>query len=413
MRKHLSIRAATVLSLAAALVLTAGGVAHANVSRAWTHQFGRDGTDIAHGVAVDSERNVYVAGRIQTLRGDDCFLRRYGPNGARRWKRVFGTDSGDYCLDVAVARNGSVYVVGYTYGALQGTRAGSQDAFVRKYRRDGSVVWTRQFGTGSGEQAQAVAVDGAGNVIVAGYTGGRLGGRPSQGEWDAFLRKYRPNGRHVWTRQFGSAQTDFAYGVAVDASRNIVIAGQTFGSIGGAPARGGSDAFVRKYRPNGERLWTRTVGTAADDAGADVAIDGRGRVYLVGLTEGALPGQTAHGSSDGFVRKYRPNGSRIWTRQFGTPGPDSASAAVVDRAGRLYLAGGIYVGLNDGFVMKMRPDGAMAWLRKVGSGASIEEARDVAVDRKRHVLVVGLTGGSIGGQPWSGGWDAWVRKYRP
>jgi hypothetical protein len=55
----------------------------------------------------------------------------------------------------------------------------------------------------------------------------------------------------------------------------------------------------------------------------------------------------------------------------------------------------------------------MAWFRKAGSRTSWEDSYGVAVDRKRHVFVVGLTGGSMGGQPWSGAWDAWVRKYRP
>jgi hypothetical protein len=410
---HPCTRAGLALVLAAALVPATAGTAAAGVSRAWTHQFGGAGADQAAGVAVDSDRNVYVTGRLGTGGDDECFLRRYRPDGSRRWMRVFGTDSDDHCNDVAVARNGSVYVVGFTDGTLQGTSAGDQDAFVRKYRRDGKVVWTRQFGTSGPDQAFAVAVDNAGNVIVVGFTAGNLGGNTSLGIVDAFVRKLRPNGRHVWTRQFGSGQADAAHGVAVDASRNIVVVGQTEGSIGGAPARGGADAFVRKLRPNGERLWTRTLGTPEDDVALDATVDHDGRIYLVGQTTGALPGQNARGGGDGFVRRYRPNGSSVWTRQFGTPGQDWAIAAAVDHRGRLYVAGGISVVSRDGFVMKMRPDGKMAWFRKAGSRTSWEDSYGVAVDRKRHVFVVGLTGGSMGGQPWSGAWDAWVRKYRP
>ena len=46
-------------------------------------------------------------------------------------------------------------------------------------------------------------------------------------------------------------------------------------------------------------------------------MDGLG-VYVVGTTNGALPGQTAHGQNDVFVRKYDPAGNYLWTRQFGT-----------------------------------------------------------------------------------------------
>ncbi|WP_414395345.1 SBBP repeat-containing protein [Synechococcus sp. O70.2] len=54
----------------------------------------------------------------------------------------------------------------------------------------GSTEWIRQFGTPADEGAESVAVDGQGNVWVAGSTGGALPGPSSAGGRDVFVLKY-------------------------------------------------------------------------------------------------------------------------------------------------------------------------------------------------------------------------------
>ena len=50
-------------------------------------------------------------------------------------------------------------------------------------------TWITQFGTSSNDIAWALAPDGAGGGLVAGWTLGSLGG-PNAGLWDAFLARY-------------------------------------------------------------------------------------------------------------------------------------------------------------------------------------------------------------------------------
>src|SRR5688572_6704340 len=71
-----------------------------------------------------------------------------------------------------------------------------------------SVIWTAQFGTREADEADAVAVDPAGNLYVAGQTFGALPGHTSEGMIDAFLRRYDAHGVEIWTRQFGSSERD-------------------------------------------------------------------------------------------------------------------------------------------------------------------------------------------------------------
>lgn len=407
-----SIRPLAGLALVTVLVLAVAPAVSAGPSHAWTRQFGSSSHDNANSVAVDANRNVYVAGRIRTST-DDAYVRKYRPNGVLAWTRQFGSSSGEYTKAIATDRAGNVYVAGTTQGSITGTPlAGGQDGFVRKYRPDGSKAWTRQFGSTMSDQVYGVAVDSAGNVLLAGHTNGALG-TASRGGWDIFVRKLRPNGRHAWTYQFGTTTDEFVSDVAVAPDRSIVVTGQTFGSLTGVPSRGARDAFVRKLQPNGTPTWTRQFGTGADDWGHGVAIDGAGKIYIAGETSGALPGQTSRGGRDAFLRKYRPDGSRAWTRQFGATGDDWADGVTTDSAGRIYVAGRMALTSGDALLVKYRPDGSAVWARKTGGPASEQQGTDVAVDHLRHVYLSGYTNGPLQGQVWRGSWDGFLRKYRP
>jgi hypothetical protein len=96
------------------------------------------------------------------------------------------------------------------------------------------------------DRTGSVSVDMGGNVLVAGYTDGTLPGESSAGGFDAFVRKYAPDGSLDWTRQFGTASTDVACSVSVDVDGNVLVAGYTDGTLPGESSAGGRDAFVAK-----------------------------------------------------------------------------------------------------------------------------------------------------------------------
>lgn len=58
----------------------------------------------------------------------------------------------------------------------------------------------------------------------------------------------------------------------------------------------GSDGFVRKYDPNGVELWRRFVATPGTENLNDVAVDASG-VVVVGTTSGSMPGFTNAGQN--------------------------------------------------------------------------------------------------------------------
>lgn len=231
---------------------------------------------------------------------------------------------------------------GTTSGAFEGqTKAGGLDAFVAKYDTNGNKVWVRQLGTAGTDSSSGVAADPAGNVYVAGDTTGALDGQTSAGAADLFIAKYDANGNKQWTRQLGTNLDDAAQALTADAAGNLYVAGRTNGAIDGQASAGGYDGFVTKYDVAGKKLWTRQFGAAGgtDDGANATTSDAAGNVYVAGATFGPLDGQTSAGSTDFYVTKYDPYGSRSWTRVLGTFATDQARSISSDPAGNVYVAG--------------------------------------------------------------------------
>src|SRR5262249_22163005 len=122
----------------------------------------------------------------------------------------------------------------------------------------------------------------------------------------------------------------------------------------------GMDVYLRKLSPTGENRWTHTFGTRADDWCQGVAVDGTGRAFVIGWTNGVFPGQARLREGDSYVGEYGPGGNVIWTDQFGSRGGDRAQGVAVGRADQVIVVGdtdGALPGATkvpgvNGFVMK-------------------------------------------------------------
>ena len=317
----------------------------------------------------------------------DVFLRKYDSDGNVLWTRQFGTHNNDQSQAVSVHGSG-VYVAGSTNGTFQGQQGvGSHDAFVRKYDADGNVVWTSQFGTQNQDRAVGISVKSTG-IYVAGWTGGTLPGQVSAGFQDAFVAKLGvTDGTVVWSRQFGTSSTDRASSVSVYSS-GVYVAGHTEGSFLPQTSSGLKDAYVSKYDFNGNEIWTRQFGTPSSDEALGVSVYSSG-VYVSGRTEGSFAGKTSSGGVDAFVRKYDVTGNEVWTRQFGTPAGDGAFGVSVDSTGAYAaglsdgtLPGQTGAGGKDAFVVQVE----IAPLRLsvdetvVGAGAASVAIKDIPVE---------------------------------
>ena len=247
---------------------------------------GGSGGDSGFGIAIDGAGNAYVAGRtsssnfpttagaFQTAFGtgpDDAFVTKLNPMGtALVYSTFIGTD--DEAFAIAIDSSGNAYITGTvssaslptTAGAFQTTFGGGYDTIVVKLNAAGSALVYSTYLGGSGlESGESIALDGAGDAFVAGFTNstnfpvtpGAFQPTYGGGSSDVFLTKLNALGSSlIYSTYQGGSATDSGRGLAVDSAGNAYVTGDTaspnFPVTAGAfqtTFNGSGDGFVSKF----------------------------------------------------------------------------------------------------------------------------------------------------------------------
>lgn len=327
--------------------------------------------------------DVYVAGFSSNGANYDFFTLKYEPDGHRRWWRRYNSpfDAYDTATALKVDAAGNVYIAGYS------GNGSNNDFCTVKYDADGRRLWARRYNSpfNGHDMPTALAVDGAGNVLVTGnsFNGDNL---------DYLTVKYNASGQRLWARRYNNGLgddrlgNDNPAGVAVDAAGNVYVTGSSYSSAFTW------DYVTIKYDADGNWQWLRRYNgpVGGDDFAAALVVDAAGNVHVTGRSFGGL-------NSDFLTIKYDTNGSRLWAQRVnGFPTPlcyDEPAALAVDPAGNVYVAGRSFNGYNDDFLtVKYDPDGNQLWLRNYnGPDNGHDQPKALAVDTAGNVYVAGAS----------------------
>jgi len=348
-------------------------------NQVWSRQFGSSSFDTAYSVATDKADNVYLAGYTEGDLGGpkqaaqaDAWVAKYDSNGNQVWLRQFGTDIINGANRLVVDDAGNLYATGTTVkGDQGGTIPAKDDYWVTKYDTNGNQQWFTEYGSTVSNlssnlglnfsESYGIALDHNNNVYTTGWTLGDLGGT-NAGLYDVWIGKQNNDGNQAWTKQFGSRDYEWSWGVDTDSKNNVYATGWTLGNLGGV-STGSYDAWLTKYDTNGNQQWIKQFGTTGNTSGdteaTSLKIDSHDNIFLTGFTNGNLAG-TKTGSVDAWVAEYDTNGNQQWIKQFGTPGTNYAYSITVDNAEHVYVTGvtdgslgGTNSGSFDGWVAKL------------------------------------------------------------
>ncbi len=297
----------------------------------WTRTYNNDSYnshDRAMEIAVDGSGNVYLIGyETGAASNQDIWIGKYNSDGTELWTRTYdGPANGwDIGMDIAVDGSGNVYVIGTV--SVSGQLA---NIWVRKYDGDGNEVWTKTYNGAADDwdNGSDIAVDGSGNVYVAGYE------TVSGQGLNVWVRKYDGDGNVVWTKTYDGADNDrdISNSIALDGSGNVFVIGSE--TVTGQDR----NIWIRKYDGSGSELWTRTYNGISDgrDEGNGIAVDENGNVYVTGYE--TVSGQLANV----WVRKYDSGGNEVWTETYNNEtenGWEVGYGIVVDSSGNVYVGG--------------------------------------------------------------------------
>ena len=294
--------------------------------------------DGSYTVAGQFRDAVSAGGQALASRGgDDVLLIQYNAAGQVRWAKQAGGTGRDGATAIASDADGNLYVAGYfsgsaTFDGVALTSVGGDDAFLAKYASSGALLWVRSAGSTRPDYAGAVAVDGAGAVLVAGqYQGAITIGSnvlTSTGPGAAFLAKLDAQGSLLWAQNLDNSLVG---GLAATSTGQVYVAG-TLAPTGG---------LLAKFDAAGTRLWTSPASGAA--MGTSVATDSQGAVYVAGRFLATLQvgpaSAVSQGGYDGFVARFDAQGAGNWVNAVGGLEEDQARSVAITGQGNVGITG--------------------------------------------------------------------------
>ena len=360
---------------------------------------------------------------------------------------------------IALDSSNNVYLVGKTVStgfpgatgtSYQTNISAGTDAFVTKISSGGVLSWSTYLGGDAIDIANAVAVDNAGIVYIAGSTTSTTFPMKNAnigtyvGSTDTFVTAVSASGAGlVYSTYLGGSGVDIGYGIAVNASTGAAyIVGDTTASAptafvttdnpdgygSGLLARGASDIFVVEYNPAGGLAHACLLGGTTSDIGRAIAIDGTGKIYITGQTTATFTTtavcfkSSPTGATDAFVAILSADfASLLYGTYIGGNGNEDAFGIALDPSLNVYIAGytdstanfpttgfGNMVGQTikgtgeDAFVFKLNAgsagisDGVYATF--IG-GDGVDRATAIKVDSLGNAYVIGYTFSTATGFP--------------
>jgi hypothetical protein len=284
-----------------------------------------------------------------------------------------------------------------------------------------SFSWAKREGLWAYDYGYGIVNDAAGNVYVAGkYEEDAIFSSTTltcAGNHDMFLVRYSPTGTIDWVRTGGGVLGDYAHALAIDASDNLLVAGEIegYGDVISFPGSsitltsvGDNDILLAKYDNSGNLLWAKSEGYYLSEKALGVCADPSGNIYICGYFTDTtkINGVTyiSNGGHDVFLAKYNASGVFQWVRKAGGPGRDEGLSVKCDASGNVYMcgmhsagavfdtqtlsAGGTSYADLDIFIVKYDPAGNMLWVKSPGSDYD-DVAWSMVMDNAGTIYIAG------------------------
>lgn len=357
---------------------------------AWIRNFVGAGSanERASSIAIGPSGNIYITGYTMSSSAGDYMTIKYRPDGDTVWTRRYnGTGNGyDFSNWITVDNQDNVFITGYSRALSY-----QNDIATVKYDSSGNQLWVAQF-AGSGNY------NDEGNKVIAGndgyiYVAGTINPFSSGTRYDYVTIKYdASDGDTVWARTYnGTADSsDIARDIEVDGAGNVYVTGSSRG-IGTS-----SDITTIKYDSSGIEQWVERYNnpdTSGSDGGYGIELDGSGNIYVAGQSQGLGTG------SDIVLLKYDTDGNLQWASRFDgaasdydTPSDqDGGKCMTIDGYGNIYIAGcsrGV-TSWNDFITLAFNPDSTLKWAVSYNCCDSTDYGLAVAADDSGNVYTIG------------------------
>lgn len=253
-------------------------------------------------------------------------------------------------LNVAVGPNGLVYAIGDE----------SNDSVLLVMNSTGSILSIKHF-YGLNDSIKSMAIDPMGYIYLTGTTEAynlktiRAFQSSNAGNFDCFVIKFNASFDAVFSTYLGGNNYDIGNSIAVDSFGNSYVVGSTAssnfpiynpfqGNYGG-----NTDGFLAKFNPTGTLLYSTYIGGTNFDSATGVIADNSGNAYVTGMTDSyyfpvvkAFQPNLA-GLSDAFIDKFNSVGGMVFGSFLGGERNDYSNGITIDSSGNnIFITGDTY-----------------------------------------------------------------------
>ena len=153
-----------------------------------------------------------------------------------------------------------------------------------------------------------ISYDNMGNLYIVSSTGDLHDNKDKAiKSSDIMLIKIDIDGNKEWTKILGTPYEDAVRGLTIDhSSNNIFVFGETMGQFSNNINQGCFDIFLVQFDSNGNKLYSYMAGTVEDDYARGIVSDDNGNIYITGETEWKFDHNKHYGGDDAFIIKFKP-----------------------------------------------------------------------------------------------------------
>lgn len=338
----------------------------------WSKYLGGSNDDSGNGITVDNLENIYVTGSTSStgwisggfdtqLDGiKDVFVSKINSNGENVWSTYLGGSKYESGNAIDIDNFGNVYITGFTgsenwiFNGFDNSYNGNGDAFLTKINSRGEYLWSTYLGGSNEDYGKGIALDNFGNIYVTGSTSssGWVSGSLDaklDGAADGFIVKINSKGEHVWSTYLGGERVDMANAIALDTSKNILVAGETSSPnwvSGGFDQihNGYYDGFLAKISPLGENIWSTYIGKDWTTKVLGISVDSSDNVFITGWAPLGISAdiENIHQGENTFLLGINSSGNVLGYTYLGAKTADDDSwgmAMDISSLGEIYVVG--------------------------------------------------------------------------
>jgi len=258
-----------------------------------------------HSVFID---DIFMGHHGSTTRADYWILKT-DSSGSLQWTKSFGGNEEDIAYDIQQTQDGG-YIMTGTSGSNNGDVTdhhgyeGSGDCWVTKLDAAGNLQWKKSFGGVGHDESRAIIITNDGNYLIAGSSYSMDSylndhhGPPSTS--DGWIIKIDPNGNLMWSKSLGGTNHDVFNDVKQTPDGGYILVGHSRSNDGDVTGNHGpypypyDDVWVVKVDANGNLQWQKSIGGSFNDLGNSIQLTSDGGYIIAGESMSSDGDVSAH-----------------------------------------------------------------------------------------------------------------------